>query len=237
MLQIDLVLSVEEILHNLHLRHLFPRVIQDPPYSIRINKPSTLFSEWCDTMKIPKFITEFYLQWFVSDPFFMTGEELADAIKQTVSSLAHGVQVPCPVDLAIHYSISCMDRSHSLMHGKHLKLVSYQQCFNSKWLMCITIQNKLFCRLRSVLENGCNFLALFTDLSHCLPFGLCSKQYMKDSGKGREAYPQICTHSTSEQVSTVLWSRALSSRWVFEKIPSALVWSFAHHAASFLVFP
>ena len=38
----------------------------------------------------------------------MTGEELADAIKQPVSSLAHGVQVPCPAYLAIHYSISCI---------------------------------------------------------------------------------------------------------------------------------
>lgn len=88
MLQVDFVLSVEEMLQSLHLRHLFPQVIRDPPHSICINKPNTLLSEWCDTMKIPKFITEFYLQWCVSDPFFMTGEELADAIKQPVSSLA-----------------------------------------------------------------------------------------------------------------------------------------------------
>ena len=88
MLQIDLVLSVEEMLQSLHLRHLFPQVTLDAPHSIRINKPNTLLSEWCDRLKIPKFITEFYLQWFVSDPFFMTGEELADAINQPVSSLS-----------------------------------------------------------------------------------------------------------------------------------------------------
>ena len=100
MLQIDLVLSVEEVLQSVHLRHLFPPVILDPPRSIRINTPNTLLSEWCDRLKIPKFITEFYLQWFVSDPFFMTGEELADAINQPVSSLAYAVQLPCPVYLA-----------------------------------------------------------------------------------------------------------------------------------------
>ena len=58
----------------------------------------------CDRLRIPKFITEFYLQWFVADAFFMTGEELADAINQPVSSLAHPVQLPCPVYLATVYT-------------------------------------------------------------------------------------------------------------------------------------
>lgn len=119
MLQIDLVLSVEEMLQSLHLRHLFPQVILDTPHSIRINKPNTLLSEWCDRLKIPKFITKFYLQWFVSDPFFMTGEELADAINQPVSSFTHPVQFLCPDYVAIYYSKPCLDRSCGLMHCKH----------------------------------------------------------------------------------------------------------------------
>ena len=90
-LQIDLVLSVEGMLHGLHIRHLFPQTILDPPRSICINKPHTLLPKWCHQLRIPKFITEFYLQWFVSDPFFMTGEELSKAIKKPVSLLAHAV--------------------------------------------------------------------------------------------------------------------------------------------------
>ena len=80
MLQIELILSIEGILKTLKILHWFPDIYdKNMEKIIFVNDPEKLIPNWY--AYAPGFIMRRYLRWHISDRFFKTGEEIAEAIK------------------------------------------------------------------------------------------------------------------------------------------------------------
>ena len=80
MLQIEHILFIEETLRTLKVLHWFPDTYDKQKKKIIfINDPEMLIPNWY--AYTPGFIMRRYLRWHISDRFFKTGEEIAEAIK------------------------------------------------------------------------------------------------------------------------------------------------------------
>ena len=92
--QIDLVLSFEELLESLHLRHRF--VIKQSK-TFYPNVPATLLPQWCkrgatdkefaedaEFGKAQKRVAKWYSKLFITDEFSTSGRNISDAIKPQV---------------------------------------------------------------------------------------------------------------------------------------------------------
>jgi len=77
MLQIELILLIEETLRILKVLHWFDD--KNMEKIIFVNDPEKLIPNWY--AYAPGFIMRRYLRWHISDRFFKTGEEIAEAIK------------------------------------------------------------------------------------------------------------------------------------------------------------
>ena len=80
LLQIDLILSIEEILQCLKISHWFPEVYdENKKRVVFINDPEKMIPKCC--ANAPEFIKRRYRKWHISDRFFKTGQQIAEAIK------------------------------------------------------------------------------------------------------------------------------------------------------------
>ena len=77
MLQIELILLIEETLRILKVLHWFHD--KNMEKIIFVNDPEKLIPKWY--AYTPGFIMRRYLRWHISDRFFKTGEQIAEAIK------------------------------------------------------------------------------------------------------------------------------------------------------------
>ena len=80
--QIDLVLSFEELLESLHLRHRF--VIKQSK-TFYPNDPATLLPDLCVKFgTAPERVAKWYSKLFITDEYSTSGRNISDAIKPQV---------------------------------------------------------------------------------------------------------------------------------------------------------